>query len=547
MNTSITPRPSSVGWRTLAAMAVITLATPLLWPGVVRNLFASSYMPHGHCYLWTRSLVSLHLVSDLLIGGAYVAISASLIYVVHRVRREIPFHWIILAFGVFIVACGATHFMEVWTIWNATYWLSGAVKMITATASVITALAMPIVVPNFLKLVGDARRSREHQRDLEVAHAELDEAYRKIQGADAVLRREHRYLAALLDGLDERVIVCDPKGRVMFANRPHETRAVAYQTLEDFAEDLEYRNPQTGRPIPYDDRPLVRALHGETVEKMLVEVRTRNTARRIALASAKPVFDEDGAPLGAMAVIRDITNERRAEQTIHELQRNTSAILEAAGEGICGIDMKGHTMLMNPAAEEISGWRLDDLSGRLRHAMVHHTRSDGTPYPWEECPDYFTLQDGKPRAITDDIFWRPDGTWFPVEYVVTPIYEDTAITGAVITFQDVTERKRLEQDLEQARRVESLGRLAATIAHEFNNVLMGIQPFIEVIGSRAPDNPDIRKSLNYIALAVQRGKRYPTRSCVSRNHPNRRSSRSTCRPGWCSSSIRPGRSCRHTC
>jgi hypothetical protein len=90
--------------------------------------------------MWNTSLVSLHVGADCVIGAAYVAIALTLWRLVLRARKEIPFHWMFLAFGTFILACGPTHFMDVWTIWTPAYWLSGAIKVITAVASAVTAL-----------------------------------------------------------------------------------------------------------------------------------------------------------------------------------------------------------------------------------------------------------------------------------------------------------------------------------------------------------------------------------------------------------------------
>lgn len=107
-----------------------------------RNIFSSSgFMPHGYCYMWRPGLLWLHVVSDILIALAYFSIPFTLIYFIRK-RRDVPFNWIFACFGLFIFACGATHAMEVWTLWHATYWLSGAVKVITALASVPTALLL---------------------------------------------------------------------------------------------------------------------------------------------------------------------------------------------------------------------------------------------------------------------------------------------------------------------------------------------------------------------------------------------------------------------
>jgi signal transduction histidine kinase len=122
----------------------------------------SPYLPHGYCYLWNQPLLLTHLLSDTLIGLSYVAISLSLAYLVHRARRDIPFSLVFIAFGLFIVACGLTHFMEVWTLWHPSYWAAGAVKIVTAAASVTTATAMPFTIPKILLTVRAKRYSREH-------------------------------------------------------------------------------------------------------------------------------------------------------------------------------------------------------------------------------------------------------------------------------------------------------------------------------------------------------------------------------------------------
>src|SRR5258708_31686820 len=97
----------------------------------LEKLFSSDFMPHGYCYLWRPGLVWLHVVSDALTALAYTSIPFTLLYFVHK-RRDLPFHWMFLCFGTFIIACGATHLMEIWTLWPPTYWLSGLITVITA-------------------------------------------------------------------------------------------------------------------------------------------------------------------------------------------------------------------------------------------------------------------------------------------------------------------------------------------------------------------------------------------------------------------------------
>ncbi|HEV7405882.1 MAG TPA: ATP-binding protein [Chthoniobacteraceae bacterium] len=144
------------------------------------------YMPHAHCYFMNESLIRLHGYSDFLIGAAYVAISGTLAYLVMRARREIPFHWMMLAFALFIIACGATHFMEVRTLRSEhpAYWFAGKLKALTAAASVVTAVMLPPLVPKILVLLSDSRLSAQRKRELEQAHEELGRAHVRVKQLD---------------------------------------------------------------------------------------------------------------------------------------------------------------------------------------------------------------------------------------------------------------------------------------------------------------------------------------------------------------------------
>ncbi len=154
----------------------------LIWTTWSHNLFDTyGLAPHGYCFLWNSQLVTLHVVSDMLIGLSYVFISGTLFYFVRSIYQDLPFRWIFLAFGGFIIACGATHFFDVWTLWYATYWLSGTVKLITAIASLSTAIILPPLIPKARILVTHARASEERKRELELAHQELEVLYQQAQ------------------------------------------------------------------------------------------------------------------------------------------------------------------------------------------------------------------------------------------------------------------------------------------------------------------------------------------------------------------------------
>src|SRR5437764_6554481 len=155
-----------------------------MWSMLGSGMSVEGFMPHGHCYLWKPGLVWLHATSDSLIGVSYVAISATLAWLVYRARRDVPFHWMILAFGLFIIACGATHFMEIWTLWVPSYWLAGDVKLLTAAASIATAVVLPVLVPRALALIEAAKTSEDRKAKLEVTHLELAGVYGRLKELD---------------------------------------------------------------------------------------------------------------------------------------------------------------------------------------------------------------------------------------------------------------------------------------------------------------------------------------------------------------------------
>jgi PAS domain S-box-containing protein len=134
-------------------------------------------------------------------------------------------------------------------------------------------------------------------------------------------------------------------------------------------------------------------------------------------------------------------------------------LLEAAGEGVYGLDCDGLTTFVNPSAVRMLGWNADELIGQPMHARLHHSHPDGSPFPPEECPIYAAFKDGQVHHVEDEVFWRKDGACFPVEYTSTPIREDGKLTGAVVVFWDITRRRRAEEALQQALvKVESLKR-----------------------------------------------------------------------------------------
>ena len=140
------------------------------------GLFSGKFMPHGHCYLWAPEMVWLQVIANLLIGAAYVSISSTL-YVILRRIKDIPFSRMFMAFGLFIVSCGLTHFLDVVTVWHPVYWLDGAVRAVTAIASVGTAILLVPLVPKVVSLASAAEVAHRRGEELEVAFQKLGQAH----------------------------------------------------------------------------------------------------------------------------------------------------------------------------------------------------------------------------------------------------------------------------------------------------------------------------------------------------------------------------------
>ena len=186
---------------TSIAAVFSTAMALMLVPAAVGSAMSTSFLPHAYCYLYDRKLIALHLGSDGVIWLSYVAIALTLGYLVYRTRREIPFSWMFLAFGTFIIACGFTHFMEMVVLWKPLYWLSGDIKLVTALASVVTAIALPPLVPQIHAMISSAGLSEQRRLQLERTNQEMHHLSARLLIAQDVERR--RIARELHDGVGQ--------------------------------------------------------------------------------------------------------------------------------------------------------------------------------------------------------------------------------------------------------------------------------------------------------------------------------------------------------
>ncbi|MGA7513067.1 MAG: PAS domain S-box protein [Candidatus Sulfotelmatobacter sp.] len=147
----------------------------------------------------------------------------------------------------------------------------------------------------------------------------------------------------------------------------------------------------------------------------------------------------------------DITDLKKTEQSLQESEEKYLLLLNSAAEAIYGLDLEGNCTFCNPACLRLLGYGAPkDLLGKNMHGLMHHTRADGTPYPEQDCEIYVAVREGRASHVTHEVLWRADGTSFQAEYWSYPMYKAGELVGAVVTFLDISDRKRAEQALRQS-------------------------------------------------------------------------------------------------
>lgn len=218
--------------------------------------------------------------------------------------------------------------------------------------------------------------------------------------------------------------------------------------------------------------------------------------------TAQAVYDLDGA-ITILIVCQDVTDRKRIEDELKKTNMQNELILASAGEGIVGLDKEGNQTFINASAAAMLGHDASELIGKPSHATWHYARPDGSHYPHEKCPIYSAYKDGTVHS-GEEIFLRKDGTGFPVQFTSRPIIIDGEIAGAVLTFNDITERKQMEEAFR-----ESEERFRAT----FNQAAVGI-------GHVTPDGHWLRINQKYCDVVGYTEKEIKTLTINEITHPD---------------------------
>ena len=315
---TVTRRLDSAPLVRLVGLIGLVFAAAVAVPVITTRATAGAFLPHLYCYLANPSLVWTHVTSDAVIGLSYLGISLTLLYIVHHSRSAVPYSWLVLAFGLFIVACGATHVMEVITIWRPVYWISASIKVLTAVASLATAIALPIVTPTILQRITASAESEERRVRLEVANTELDRLNREMKDFDDL----------------KDTIVAQQAARIgtwQWNIKTGENRwSTAVELMHGLAAgsyDGKYRSWE--KTIYSQDQPRVMQAVSDALSSghYEVEYRTIRPDGTHYWTAARGIvrYDASGAPELMLGICMDVTSRKHSEEALVRAEKLAAA------------------------------------------------------------------------------------------------------------------------------------------------------------------------------------------------------------------------------
>ncbi|MBE9157425.1 PAS domain-containing protein [Nodosilinea sp. LEGE 06152] len=466
-----------------------------------QSLLSGPFIPHGHCYLWRPGLVWLHLLSDALIALSYWTIAGALVYLVQR-RSDLPFKPLFWLFAAFIAACGATHLLEVWTLWFPTYWVSGAVKALTALVSLATALELvprlplALALPNLTQLMDMNQALQSEISDRKQAEASLRAAEMEVRQLNQTLEERVQHRTAQLEEANQQIETLLEQER-----RDRATLQRAKDDLQDTAErlnlalgaaqmgswdwhldsDTQIWSPQIERILGLepgttpqtavvwaervhpDDLPAIERLVQEAIAtqgEFAGQYRLRwpdNTMHWVS-AYGRVVNAKDGCSQRMVGVLQDITAAKQAELDLRASERRFRAVFEQAAVGMARLNWEGQWIQVNQKFCDILGYRPEELINRSFQSITYEGDRLQDEYYYQKLITERTPCQFEKRYL------RKDGTPLWTLATVSVESDDTDGPSAFIAIiEDIEDRKAAREEL--LHRADEMANTNLVLAH----------------------------------------------------------------------------------
>lgn len=481
------------------------------------QLFSSDgYMPHGMCLLWEPALIRLHVLSDALIGLSYFSMPVALVYFARR-RSDFELSWLLVLFGIFILACGTTHFFSIWTLWHPDYVLDGLIKAITAVASIPTAILLWTIMPRAMAMPSTGQLSdlnanlRRQIADREHGEEALSEANRKLLETTVELEQSKREAQALSDrlalgteaggiGVWDYDIV---NGAFWGDERMYELFGMSLdQRKTSYREWLDCVDPadRDGAMQAFDQ-----AIAAGTDYAHEFRIALPVGGSRTLRANGKVSLDDQGRPARMAGISYDVTDLRQRElevsrRALERFQR----VVEAAPSAMVMVNQSGKIEMVNAQAERVFGYDRAALLGQRVEILVPARFRRGHP---GLRSTFFAAPQSRPMGAGRDLYGlRKDGSEFPVEIGLNPIETEdgTMVLSAIV---DISDRKHKEDRIQAA--LEEKNILLAEIHHRVKNNLQIVHSLLDLQSTRLTDRAAIdmlvesKNRVNSMALIHQ--------------------------------------------